>query len=186
MLERVGTILVGLLIGLLAAGLVLLLVAEPRGQPVTLQPPPSPSPIRVHVTGAVQQPGICVLPPGSIVQDAIEAAGGSLPEARLDALNLAAPLADGQQVSVPGGMGATPPPPAGATGSPTPGTGRININTASAAELDLLPGIGPALAQNIIDYREGHGPFVAPEDLLDVPGIGPAKLSLIRDLITFE
>jgi competence protein ComEA len=186
MLERIGTFLAGLLIGLLAAGLVLLLVAEPRGQPVTLQPPPSPAPIRVHVTGAVHQPGVCVLPPGSIVQEAIEDAGGPLPEARLEALNLAAPLADGQQINVPGGPEATPPSPAGATSSPTPRTGRINVNTASAAELDLLPGIGPALAQNIIDYREGHGPFLAPEDLLDVPGIGPAKLSLIRDLITFE
>ncbi len=184
MLKRLGTFLAGLLIGLLAAGFVLLLVAEPRGQPVTLGPPPSPAPIRVHVTGAVQEPGVCVLPLGAIVQDAIEAAGGALPEARLEALNLAAPLADGEQVNVPGGPEATSPP--SATGSPTPGAGRISVNTASVAELDLLPGIGPALAQNIIDYREGHGPFLVPEDLLDVPGIGPAKLDLIRDLITFE
>jgi competence protein ComEA len=185
--RRAAPIAVGVLIGLLAAGLLGLLIVEPRGEAIRLLPPPSPAPLRVHVSGAVAHPGVYSLPRGSIVQQAIEAAGGALTDADLDRVNLAAPVDDGQQVRVPF---VTQPPPEGATavlpGPDPPATGLVNINTATAPELELLPGIGPSLAQSIVAYREAHGLFREVEDLLDVPGIGPAKLEQIRALVTVE
>jgi competence protein ComEA len=181
MIQRAGPFLAGLLTGLLAAGLVWLMIAEPRGLPITLEPPPTEAPLHVHVTGAVLNPGVYTLSPGSIVQDALDAAGGALPGAVVEAVNLAAPVQPGEQIFVP--QPQTPRPTSLAAPSSQSAAGLVNVNTATAPELDLLPGIGPALAQNIIDYREAHGPFASPEDLLDVPGIGPAKLEQIRDLI---
>ena len=184
MAGRAAPILLGVLIGLLAAGLLWLLIAAPHGEAVRLIPPPTPAPLRVHVSGAVAHPGVYSLPRGSIVQQAIEAAGGSLAEADLDHVNLAASLDDGQQVRVPF---QAQPPVDGATAAPDPPTaGLVNINTATAPELELLPGIGPSLAQGIVAYREAHGLFSEIEDLLDVPGIGPAKLEQIRGLVTVE
>ncbi|MEW6567646.1 MAG: helix-hairpin-helix domain-containing protein [Chloroflexota bacterium] len=183
MLKRAVPFLGGLFTGLLAAGALYLLIAEPRGQPVVLHPPATPEPIRVHVSGAVNQPGVVTLPQGSIVQQAIEAAGGALPEADLDHLNLAAIVQTGQRIHVPlRGETTAPSDQAAEPGS----SARLNLNTATAPELELLPGIGPVLASNIIAYREAHGPFQSVEQLLDVPGIGPAKLSQIRDLVTVE
>ncbi len=181
MLRRLAHFLAGLLAGLLAAGLLLLLISRPRGQPVELLPPPTPSPLRVHVAGAVARPGVYALQPGAIVQQALEAAGGAAPDAALEALNQAAPLEDGQQIVVPSRLAASasPAPPLS-----TAENGRLNINTATPPELDRLPGIGPSLAQEIAAYREAHGPFQKIEDLLLVPGIGPAKLALIKDLVT--
>jgi competence protein ComEA len=136
----------------------------------------------VHVTGAVEKPGVYHLPRGSRVNEAI-ARAGVLPEADLNALNLAAPLADGQKVPVPfrqstlpgasagdtGGSGGKAPSPAGSTGRSNPfappAGSLININTASKAELESLPGIGPAYAERIIQYREKNGPFLTPEEL---------------------
>jgi competence protein ComEA len=184
MLQRAGPFLAGLLTGLLAAGLTWLLISEPRGQPVALEPPPTAASLRVHVTGAVLRPGVYALSPGSIVQDALEAAGGAQPGAVVEAINLAAPLQSGEQIFVP--RAATQSPTLVATPSSQTVTGLVNVNAATAPELDLLPGIGPALAQNIIDYRQAHGPFASLEDLLDVPGIGPAKLEQIRDLIVLR
>jgi competence protein ComEA len=181
MLQRAGPFLAGLLTGLLAAGLVWLMIAEPRGLPITLEPPPTEAPMHVHVTGAVLHPGVYTLSPGSIIQDALDAAGGALPGAVVEAVNLAAPVQPGEQIFVP--QPQTPRPTPLVAPSSQSAAGVVNVNTATAPELDLLPGIGPALAQNIIDYREAHGPFASPEDLLDVPGIGPAKLEQIRDLI---
>jgi competence protein ComEA len=164
---------------------------------MVLPEPPTPSPLRVHVTGAVAAPGVYQLPAGSIVQDAITAAGGPLAEADPNALNLARLLRDGDQVLVPLKPQAAAPaatlapgatPAAGTPGTaaasvPTP-SGPINLNTASAAELEALPGIGPALAQRIVEYRNAHGPFAAIEAIMDVPGIGEGKFAAIKDLIT--
>jgi len=186
MAGRAGPILLGVLIGLLAGGLVWLLIAEPQGEAVRLVPPPTPPPLHVHVSGSVVQPGVYDLPNGSIVEQAIEAAGGALPEADLDRINLAAALEDGLQIRVPSRTQA-PPGTQSLPLDPDPPSGTLlNINTATAPELELLPGIGPALAQSIVAYREAHGLFRALEDLLDVPGIGPAKLEQVRGLITVE
>jgi competence protein ComEA len=141
----------------------------------------------VHVAGAVARPGVYELASGDRVHAALDAAGGSLPEAATDALNLAAPLADGERVYVPVVGESVPPPPdpapAGASSPPAP-AGPVDLNRATAAELDLLPGIGPATAQAIVDHRQANGPFASVDDLEAVRGIGPAKLEAIRPLVT--
>jgi len=180
----------GVLSGLLAAGVILLIAAPPRGTPIALQPPPEPPPLVVHVSGGVVQPGVYTLPAGSRLQQAVEAAGGLLPQADTQNINLAAPLQDGQKVAIPTlAPTATPfsrgP---GATDillpSPVPTSGLVNINTASQAELESLPGIGPVTAQKIIQYRQEHGPFQSIEDIMNVPGIGQKTFEAIKDLIT--
>jgi competence protein ComEA len=144
----------------------------------------------VHAAGAVAVPGVHRLPAGSRVEDLLAVAGGPAADADLDRVNLAAPVTDGQRVWIPRVGEATPP--AVATGSPAAtGTeaggepdGPIDLNTATAEQLDTLPGVGPATAAAIIEHRERHGPFRAVDDLLDVPGIGDAKLAQLRDLVT--
>jgi competence protein ComEA len=127
---------------------------------------------------------VFALPAGSLVEQAIEAAGGPDEDAWVDAVNLAARLQDGDQVRIPylAAAAADPPSPASTPGPQTPAA-PVNLNTASASELDRLPGIGPSLAKEIIAYRESHGAFAAVEDLLSVPGIGPAKLAALHDLV---
>lgn len=178
----------GVVCGLLAAGLILLASQPPRGAAILLQPPPTAKPIVVHVAGAVAQPGVYSLAPGSRVEDAIQAAGGLLPEANGAALNLAAFVQDGERVVAPTLPPAiTPGAPAvrSGTAEPLPEAGQlININTASKAELESLPGIGPVTAQQIIAYREANGPFAQIEDIMDVPGIGEKTFEQIKDLIT--
>jgi competence protein ComEA len=146
----------------------------------------------VHVAGAVASPGVRRLPPGSRVTDALDAAGGALPDADLPRINLAAPLVDGQQVYVPKpgeelpvAAGAALPGGAGAagTGGPVPGV-PVDLNTATAEQLDTLPGVGPATAAAIIAHRDQHGPFTSVDQLLDVRGIGEAKLEQLRDLVS--
>jgi competence protein ComEA len=135
----------------------------------------------VHVVGAVRRPGLYQLPAGSRVADALEQAGGAAPAADVALVNLAAPLADGQQVVVPSraaaGSGSS-----GAAGE-SGGGGPVHLNTASVAELDELPGIGPITAQKIVDYREKHGAFSSVEDLDAIPGVGAAKIEQLRDLV---
>ena len=144
--------------------------------------PGDPSTLIVHVAGAVRRPGIVELETGSRIVDAIEAAGGPTGSAELHRLNLAAPVADGMQVRVP--VPGEPVEPAGSFGSGADGGGLVNVNTASAQELQELPGIGPALAQAIVDWRQENGTFGAADDLLAVAGIGPAKLAGLVDRIT--
>lgn len=177
--------------GLLGAGILVLANRPPAGEPITLLPPPTEAPLVVQVSGAVDSPGVYSLPQGSRMQDAIQAAGGLLPAANPDSLNFAAALSDGQKIVVP--ETAAPVEPGqrsesldlSSQSTPAPGE-LVNINTASQVQLETLPGIGPVLAADIIAYREANGPFQNPEDILKVPGIGPAKLEGIRDLITLQ
>jgi len=158
------------------------LVLTPSGTaaPTRAEPTPPPGPLRVYVSGAVRNPDVYLLPPGSIVKDAVVAAGGAITEADLANINLAHPVADGEQVHVPR-VGEQNPVRSPSVEPPSP---KVNVNTADLAALEALPGIGPELAQRIIDYREAHGPFSQVDDLLDVPGIGPAILEKIREEIT--
>lgn len=157
-------------------------VELPAAAPTAVvQDVPTSEPLTVvHVTGAVESPGLYELPAGARVADAIAAAGGMGADAEESALNLAAPVGDGTQIYVPI-IGESPP--AAAAGSPAAG-GLVNINSAGSAELESLPGIGPALAGRIIAHREANGPFSAVEDLDAVSGIGPAILSQLAELAT--
>ncbi len=156
--------------------------------PSTATPLPTPTaaPIRVYVTGAVQQRAVYVLPRGSIVEDALEAAGGALDDADLTRINLALELQDQQHVHVPL-EGEVSPPPAisgGVSAGERVTGGVVNINTASAKELETLPGVGEVTARRIIDYREAHGPFETIEDIQNVPGIGEKTFEGIKEMIT--
>lgn len=133
--------------------------------------------IAVHVAGWVVSPGVVSLPAGAIVADAVAAAGGLLPAAATESLNLAAPVSEGEQVVVPG--------PESVPGhiASEPGDGLISLNQAPASDLDTLPGVGPVLAERIVAFREENGRFEVVEDLLEVPGIGEAKLASLRDLV---
>lgn len=144
--------------------------------------------MRVYISGEVVHPDVYELPSGAILLDAVNAAGGLSEEANREIVNLALPLSDGMHVHVPGNAeeGALPPVSGGVvSSSDSPGT-PININTASLEELDRLPGIGPSIAQKIIDFRQENGPFTAIEEVQNVSGIGPAKYEEIKDLITLQ
>lgn len=133
----------------------------------------------VYVSGAVASPGVLTLPATSRVIDAITAAGGATPEADLESINLARVIVDGEQIRV-GVVGESPPPASSATGA-TAGTGTcVRLATATEAELQTLPGIGPALATRIISYRSTHPRLSSVEELDDVPGIGPSLIEKIR------
>jgi competence protein ComEA len=166
-------------------------VAASSGASGAVGPPGARTEVVVHVAGAVAQPGVQHLGAGARVVDAVERAGGAAPDAELSRVNLAAPLQDGQQVYVPRVGEVAPPSAAGATGAASglPGgggeaAGPVNLNTASAEELDTLPGVGPTTAEAIIAHRQEHGPFTSVDQLLDVRGIGDAKLADLRDLVT--
>ena len=133
----------------------------------------------VHIAGAVVSPGLYVLGSDARVIDAVSAAGGLAADAEPSAINLARPLADGEQLVVPReGEQSAATPEGGSVG------GLVNVNTADAATLETLPGVGPALATRIISWREDEGPFTAVDDLLAVSGIGPRVLESLRDLVT--
>jgi competence protein ComEA len=203
-------VLYGLLLSLAVTGVLLVAARRPAPRPVELAPPPTPVPLRVYVLGAVVTEGVYELPPGSIVRDALAAAGGTTEGADVAQLNLAQPLSDGDRVEVPEtpptrtpapptvtvGPGTPSPSPApsetetplpsrGGAGIPVAG-GKVNINTATAAELETLPRIGPAMAQRIIEYRTANGPFPSIEAIQNVKGIGPATFEQLKDLITVE
>lgn len=169
--------------------------------------PESPADVVVHVSGAVATPGIVVVPAGARLADAVAAAGGLLDDALPERVNLARPVVDGEQVHVPrdgdddlppigGGQPSRTEPggaaggPGGAAGGPADGptgaagVGLVDLNRASAAELETLPGIGPAKAAAIVRHRDEHGPFAAPGDLRDVTGIGEATFQGLAELVT--
>jgi competence protein ComEA len=154
-------------------------VVEPDAVTTTTEPP---GPVVVHVAGAVVRPGVQRLPAGSRVIDAVDAAGGLLPEADAGRVNLAAELVDGTQVYVPA-VGEVPPTAAAADATGADGGGLVDLNIADLDALDALPGIGPATATAIIEHRERNGPFASVEGLLEVNGIGEAKLAQLRDLV---
>lgn len=174
----------GILFGLFLAALVWVVARNPSGEAVLLRPAPTEKPVIVYITGAVPRPGVYALPKNARVQDAISAAGGFLAEADKSQINLAALLEDGEKLDIPYIEGASP-----VLGTPVPEvvtstTELIDINIASAAELESLPGIGSKLAQEIINYREQHGPFLTIDDLDDVPGIGIGLIERFRDQVT--
>ena len=150
--------------------------AEQPAQPLVAESPAATPRLVVHVAGAVRRPGLYRLAEGNRVADAVARAGGATAPADTAAINLAAPLADGMQVLVPrrlpGGAGS------GAAG------GRVSLSSATAADLDELPGIGPVTAQKILDYRAEHGGFRSVDDLDAIPGIGPARIEQLRDVVS--
>lgn len=166
----------GVLFGLGAAGLILLLDGPRRGEAIELSAVPSPAPLFVHVSGAVQNAGVYELPLGSRAQNAIDAAGGLLEDADTDRINLARVLVDDQQVHVPlqgedsGDVLSFP----------------LNINLASVEQLSQLPGIGPITAQGIINYRDSNGPYRRIEDIQNVSGIGPNTFQSTEELISID
>jgi competence protein ComEA len=163
------------------------------------EPTPAPSPVVpaevvVHVAGAVASPGVVVLAAGSRVVDAVQAAGGPLAGTSLDSVNLARRLVDGEQVRVglapdpalaaPTSAGSGPAPTGADAGASLTGVAPLDLNLATAAELDALPGIGPVLAQRVVDWREQNGAFASVEELLEVTGIGPSVLADLQDRVT--
>lgn len=179
-MDSTKTVTIGLAIAGLAVGAALGARTRPISPPVSSPNASAPTTVAegdmvVHVSGWVVSPGVVEVPVGSLVVEAIAAAGGALPGAGLDLINLAEPIKAGDQIAVPGpGEGGSS---AGAE------NGLIRLNQANATELQALPGVGPVLAERIVDHRERNGPFQVVEDLLDVPGIGESKLSSIRDLV---
>lgn len=163
------------------------------GAPETSAPAPTASAgqVVVALAGKVRRPGLVRLPAGARVADAIEAAGGALPGVDVALLNPARKVTDGELilvgVSAPPGQAAPPGPATGggpAAGGAAPGSGPVNLNTATLAQLDALPGVGPVLAQRILDHRDQHGGFRSVSDLRQVDGIGDARYEQLKDLVT--
>jgi competence protein ComEA len=146
---------------------------EVVAEPIRAEAPP---PVVVHVVGAVHRPGLYRLARGKRVADAVERAGGAAEDADLALINLAAPVADGQQVIVPlrAAQGSAAPEVAG---------GAVSLSSATLEQLDELPGVGPVTAQKIVDYRERHGAFGSVRELDAIPGIGPARIAQLKDLV---
>ncbi len=176
-------------------GVVLLLASRPAPVSITINPPPptpaptataTPAPMEVYVTGAVNQPGAVVtLPPGSRVHDALDAAGGAAPDADLERIDLAALVHDGDHIHVYRvGESAAPID----SGQPQASADQnvVHVNRATLEELETLPGIGPALAQRIIDYRTTNGAFTSLESLMEVSGIGARTIERLDGLVAFD
>lgn len=151
---------------------------------------PTPAaPVVVHVAGAVLSPGVYDLPKGARVRDAVQAAGGAAGEADLNSMNLAARVNDGQKIylavkgEVAPGMQASAGEQFVAGSTPAEG-GKVNLNTSGSAQLEDLPGIGPVLAQRIVEYRTKHNGFRSIRDLLEVDGFGPKRYESLKDLVT--
>jgi competence protein ComEA len=194
-MKNILYVLIGLMAGFVLAAILLIVTRLPAGDPITLEPPPTRSPLVVHVIGAVVKPGVYLMSEGTRVQDAVNAAGGLSAEADSNSINLAARLEDGQQVNIPGQDASPNESAALATSAPfkvvetltptaVPSKSLININAATVEQLDALPSIGPVTAQSIITYRQQHGSFQRIEDIMDVPGIGQTTFDKIQKLIT--
>lgn len=196
-------ILTGLLFGLLAVGLILLLAQPKQGVPITLMPAPTatatglpmptwtPKPILAQIGGAVHSPGVYSLPEGARVEDLILAAGGLSTDADLDRINTIAALQDGDYYYLPAAGQAIP---ETATNAPSNITSEhdsaftypLDLNTATQEELESLPGIGPSKAADILAYRDSHGPFLSLDDLVNVPGIGEVTVDSLRDYLIVD
>jgi competence protein ComEA len=185
LLAAAGSLVLILLLGRFALG------AGTTAPAAPLPPPPvagagvtglPSSRVVVDVVGAVRRPGLYRLEQGSRIADALTRAGGATGKADLAQVNLAAPLADGEQVVVPrrGAPGASA---VGIPSAPGAPAAPVQLSTATLDELDTLPGVGPATAQKILDYRQKHGAFASVDELDAVPGIGPKRLDELRDLV---
>ena len=180
-----------LVLGALALALALALanrVLRDAGTAYEAAPPPAatarPAPAQllvVDVVGAVRRAGLYRLPRGSRIADAVARAGGATRKADLALVNLAAPIADGTQIVVPARTAGAPA--AAATDGASAPAGPVHLNTATPADLDALPGVGPVTAQKILDYRQEHGAFSSVDELDAIPGIGPKRLDQLRDLV---
>ncbi|WP_084262280.1 ComEA family DNA-binding protein [Actinomadura formosensis] len=157
-------------------------LTDPRPA-VSVSPAAASSPVVVHVLGKVEHPGVITLPSGSRVAEAIKAAGGVRPGAKTGTLNLARTLVDGEQIPV-GVPRPTPPPGAAPSAGPSgaPGT-PLDLNTATPDQLDDLPGVGPVLAQRIVDYRAQHGGFRSIDQLQEVNGIGARRFADLKPMV---
>jgi competence protein ComEA len=175
-----------LLLAFVLAGKFLLRPAKPAAVAPPLRVAPaetsrlSTATLYVDVVGAVRRPGLYRLRDGSRVADAVTRAGGPTPKAQIELVNLAARIADGEQIVVPGRG-------SGGTVAPAPGggaaSGPVHLNSATLEQLDTLPGVGPVTAQKILDYRQKHGAFGSVDELDAISGIGPARLETLRDLV---
>ena len=184
-----------ILLGLLLVGCVLTSIAvDYFGQPQALEAPPppvkavqsvqtQPKTIKVYISGAVNFPGTYDIPADSRVEQAIEYAGGLTEEANVERINLAKKLKDGSHINAPAQSRSRGRSQAGSGKTTATRTGPVNLNTATLEELDSLPGIGPATAQKILDYRAGHS-FTRVEEVMQVKGIGPAKFEQMKESIT--
>jgi competence protein ComEA len=171
-------ILLGILIGLITGAVVYLVASQPHGTPVILEPVPTSAPIQVSVVGAVQSPGVYTLPPGSRVESAVKSAGGMTALAKIDEVNLAGFLRDGQQVFVPSRAETS------VTLAPSERQGLVDLNKASLQDLMSLPGIGETRAQDILDYRKQIGRFTNIEQLMNVKGIGQSTFDNLKSYVT--
>jgi competence protein ComEA len=185
-LAAVGSLVLILLLGRFVLGAGTTTPAAP------LPPPPAAgtgvtglpsSRVVVDVVGAVRRPGLYRLAQGSRIADAVARAGGATGRADLAQVNLAAPLADGEQVVVPRRGGVPGAASSGGTAAPGAPAAPVQLSTATLEQLDTLPGVGPMTAQKILDYREKHGAFSSVDALDAVPGIGPKRLEQLRDLV---
>ncbi len=196
--RQIVGVVFGLFLGFMLGIAAMVYSRQSRPNPILIEPPPptplptpqpTPAPIRIYVSGEVVNPGVYELPASAIFQDAIQAAGGYATNADRDAINLAQPIQNGMQLHAPrvgeGGNGAqTVILPTGESSSEN--APQININTATAAELEALPGVGPATAGAIIEYREQNGLFGSIEEITNVRNIGPATFNRLKPLITVE
>ena len=186
--RRQALVVLGVLAVLLAVGSRLLLRPAPAQQvapavtSTEAAPPPEPR-VFVDVVGAVRRPGLYRLPQSARIADALARAGGATQKADLEQVNLAAPLADGEQVVVPRKTAGGSAPASTSAGPGSPSAGPVHLSTATLEQLDGLPGIGPVTAQKILDYRAQHGAFRSVEELDAVPGIGPARIDQLRGLV---
>ncbi len=185
MVKKVLSAAIYCLIGLLSAGLVLLIARPPQGDPVIILPTKTESTIAIYLTGAIINPGVYELPPGSRLEDAISLAGGFLTGADISCVNLAAEIKDGQSFYIRTVNEDDP-----VSSEHEQGImnveGLIDINSATSEQLQQLPGIGPTKAEAIIEFRETNGLFHTLNDLLLVPGIGESTLAQIMNFITIN
>lgn len=179
--------LIAVVAGVVAAYAIFRAWDDRAAPPIIISDTAAVIPVVIDLRGAVKNPGVYELPPGARVQDAVAAGGGVTDEADLSTINLARRLRDGDVVIIAAMPGHSGSPAIGATAAPVmadSGGARVNLNTASAAELVALPGIGDTIAGRVIAYREEHGPFRAVDDLIHVQGLSAKTIDSLRELVT--
>lgn len=186
--KRLFTLLGVILLSALLAGVLLVAASPPRGAPVSLLPAATMAPLWVDISGAVNQPGLYELPPGSRVLNALTAAGGLAANAAVEQVNQTALLHDGEKIVIPsvGADGFSSSPANKTQNLAVPAEKKVNLNTASQDELMELPGIGATKAASIITYREAHSGFQSIEEIQEVDGIGPETFESLKDLLTTQ